>query len=84
MNDEIRIAGEHSGELCLGPVIEYMAGLSNLFCVCQFISNSKRRAGAFGDQYIAFPEPGGILVIYLNVSLSLFPSFWAHSSNLMI
>ena len=38
MNVEIRISGKHSRKLCLGPVVEYMTGLSELLGIRQFIA----------------------------------------------
>ena len=34
---EIRIAGQHRGQLGLCPVVEYVAWLSDLLCICKLV-----------------------------------------------
>ena len=41
MDVEIRIAGQHRGQLCLCLVIEYVAWLSDLLCICKLVSDAE-------------------------------------------
>ena len=38
---EIRIAGQHRGQLALCPVVEYVAGLSDLLGIGEFITDTE-------------------------------------------
>lgn len=41
MDVEIRIAGQHRRQLCLCPVIEYVAWLSDLLGIGEFITDAE-------------------------------------------
>ena len=68
MNLEIRIAGEHRGEMGFGLVVEDVAGDSEAFGVGELIADTKRRTGAFTDEKIAFTKPGSVLVVNLRIT----------------
>lgn len=49
MNLEIRVAGEHGGELGLSFVVEDMARDAETFSVGEFVADTERRASTFAD-----------------------------------
>ena len=72
VHGEVRVASEHGGELGLVPVVEDVARLAVRFRICQFVTDSERRAGAFSDQKVAFKEPRGVLIVDFLVLLAFF------------
>ena len=68
MNFEIRIAGEHCGEVGFGLVVEDVAGDSEAFGVGELVADTERWAGAFADEDVTFTKPGGVLVVNLRIA----------------
>ena len=68
MNLEIRIAGEHCGEMGFCLVVEDVARYSEAFGVGELVADTKRRAGAFTDEEVALAKPGSVLVVNLRIT----------------
>ena len=63
MNLEIRVAGEHRGEMGFGFVVEDVARDAEAFGVGEFVADTERWAGALADEEVAFAKPGCVLVV---------------------
>ena len=67
---EVGVAGEHGGQLRLGPVIEDVAGDAMGLGIGQLIAHAQRGTGALADQHVALAQPCGILVIDACITLA--------------
>ena len=68
MNLKIRIAGEHRGEMCFCLVVEDVARNSEAFGVGELVADTKRLAGAFTYEEVAFTKPSSVLVVNLRIA----------------
>ena len=67
MNRKICISRQHGGEAGSQTIVEDVDRLSVLLGISQLITYPEGRAGAFGNDNIGFPQPGGVLLIDGNV-----------------
>ena len=68
MNLEIRIAGEHCGEMGFGLVVEDVARDAETLSVCELIADTERWASAFTNKKVAFTKPRSVLVVNLRIA----------------
>ena len=69
---EVAVAGQHGGEGGFGRPVEDVAGYLEAFGIGEFVADAERWAGAFGDDEVGCPEPGGVLFVDGLVFLTLF------------
>lgn len=70
MDVKVGIAREHGRQLRLGLVVEDVAGDATMLGISEFITHAQRWTGTLGDEQIALPQPGGILVIDVRIALT--------------
>lgn len=69
VNQKVLVAGEHCGKLRARLAVEDMHRNAVGFSISQFVTNTKRWRSTFRNNYIGFPKPGSILLIYCLITV---------------